>query len=66
MIPHLPNSWSRKALGVFEEGARRHYYTQSDIGPILIYLKQHLPTKLSQMWRSCEVRRGSSKTFKRR
>lgn len=37
----------RDALGVFEEGVRRHYYTQSEIEPITTYIKQHIPVKLS-------------------
>ena len=31
------------ALNVFAEGVRRHYYTQSDIDPIMSYLRQHVP-----------------------
>jgi hypothetical protein len=37
----------RDAIGVFEEGVRRHYYTQSEIEPITSYIKQHVPIKLS-------------------
>ncbi|HJT22910.1 MAG TPA: hypothetical protein VJ746_20745 [Nitrospira sp.] len=37
----------REALGVFEEGVRRHYYTQSEIEPIMTYIRQHVPIKTS-------------------
>jgi hypothetical protein len=37
----------REALGVFDEGVRRHYYSQADIEPITTYIKQRLPIKLS-------------------
>jgi hypothetical protein len=37
----------REALGVFEEGVRRHYYTQSEIDPIMSYIRQHVPIKMS-------------------
>ncbi|HEU4505497.1 MAG TPA: hypothetical protein VFR79_11725 [Nitrospira sp.] len=45
--PALAQQLVREALGVFEEGVRRHYYTQSDIEPITTYIKQHLPIKMS-------------------
>lgn len=45
--PALAQQLAREALGVFEEGVRRHYYTQSDIEPITTYIKQHLPIKMS-------------------
>lgn len=37
----------RDALGVFEDGVRRHYYTQSDIEPITSFIREHVPIKLS-------------------
>lgn len=37
----------REALGVFEEGVRKHYYSQSDIEPIMTYMRQHLPVKIN-------------------
>ena len=45
--PALAQQLVREALGVFEEGVRRHYYTQSDIESITTYIKQHLPIKMS-------------------
>lgn len=35
------------ALGVFEEGVRKHYYSQSDIEPITTFIRQHVPIKSS-------------------
>lgn len=43
----LAQQLAREALGVFEEGVRRHYYQQSDIEPITTYIRQHLPIKIS-------------------
>lgn len=37
----------RDALGVFEDGVRRHYYRQSDIEPIITFIRQHAPIKTS-------------------
>ena len=37
----------RDALGVLEEGVRRHYYSQSDIEPITTFIRQHVPIKSS-------------------
>ena len=45
--PALAQQLVRDALGVFEEGVRRHYYSQSEIEPITTYIKQHVPIKLS-------------------
>jgi hypothetical protein len=45
--PALARELVRQALNVFEEGVRRHYYTQSDIEPIMSYIRQHVPIKLS-------------------
>jgi hypothetical protein len=42
----LAQQLARKALGVFEEGVRRHYYTQSEIEPITSYIRQHVPIKV--------------------
>jgi hypothetical protein len=33
------------ALEVFEEGVRRHYYSSSEIEPIMSYIRQHAPIK---------------------
>lgn len=30
---------------VFEEGVRRHYYSSSEIEPIMSYIRQHAPIK---------------------
>lgn len=37
----------RDALSVFEEGVRRHYYSQADIEPITTFIRQHVPIKTS-------------------
>jgi hypothetical protein len=37
----------RNALSVFEEGVRRHYYSQSDIEPIITFIREHVPIKIS-------------------
>jgi hypothetical protein len=37
----------RSALSVFEEGVRRHYYSQSDIEPIITFIREHVPIKIS-------------------
>jgi hypothetical protein len=42
----LAQQLAREALGVFEEGVRRHYYTQSEIEPITSYIRQHVPIKM--------------------
>lgn len=34
-----------RAIDVLEDGVRRHYYEQSDIDPLLSYIKQHAPIK---------------------
>ena len=33
------------ALEVFEEGVRRHYYSSSEIEPIMTFIRQHVPIK---------------------
>jgi len=35
------------ALKVFEEGVRRHYYSSSEIEPIVNVIRQHVPIKTS-------------------
>ncbi len=42
--PILAQQLAREAVGVFEEGVRRHYYSQSEIEPLTTYIRQHLPT----------------------
>ena len=42
----LAQQLAQEALGVFEEGVRRHYYTQSEIEPITSYIRQHVPIKV--------------------
>ena len=44
--PALAQELVRQALNVFEEGVRRHYYTPSEIEPIMSYLRQHVPIKI--------------------
>ena len=43
----LAQQLAREALGVFEEGVRRHYYTLSEIEPLTTYIKEHIPIKFS-------------------
>lgn len=35
------------ALRVFEEGVRKHYYSSSEIEPIMTFIRQHVPIKAS-------------------
>lgn len=35
------------ALKVFEEGVRKHYYSSSEIEPIITFIRQHVPIKTS-------------------
>ncbi|HEX5646537.1 MAG TPA: hypothetical protein VFX56_06170 [Nitrospira sp.] len=37
----------RDALGVFEEGVRKHYYSSSEIEPIITFIRQHVPVAIS-------------------
>jgi hypothetical protein len=37
----------RDALGVFEEGVRKRYYSQTDIEPITAFIRQHVPINMS-------------------
>jgi len=37
----------RDALGVFEDGVRKHYYSASDVEPIMNFIRQHVPIKTS-------------------
>jgi hypothetical protein len=41
--PVLARELVREAFDVLEEGVRRHYYTQTDIEPIISYLRHHVP-----------------------
>ena len=43
----LVQQFVRDALSVFEEGVRKHYYSQSDIEPITTFIRQHVPFKPS-------------------
>ena len=43
----LAQQLAHEALGVFEEVVRRHYYTQSEVEPLISYIKEHIPIKLS-------------------
>lgn len=43
----LAQQFVRDALNVFEEGVRKHYYSQSDIEPITSFIRQHVPIKPS-------------------
>ena len=35
------------ALKVFEEGVRKHYYSSSEIEPIMTFIREHVPIKNS-------------------
>jgi hypothetical protein len=37
----------RDALEVFETGVRKHYYSPSEIEPIMTFIRQHAPSKTS-------------------
>ncbi|MGE0471952.1 MAG: hypothetical protein Nkreftii_003463 [Candidatus Nitrospira kreftii] len=37
----------RDALQVFEEGVQKHYYSPSEIEPIMTFIQQHAPSKTS-------------------
>jgi len=43
----LAQQFVRDALGVFEEGVRKHYYSQTDIEPIMTFIRQHVPVNMS-------------------
>jgi len=43
----LAQQLAHEALGVFEEGVRRHYYAQSEIELLTAYIQAHIPIKLS-------------------
>lgn len=45
--PVLAQALVREALGVFEEGVRRHYYSHTDIEPLISYIRQHVPIPIS-------------------
>jgi hypothetical protein len=37
----------RDALNVLDEGSRRHYFSRSDIEPIMDFIRHHVPGKIS-------------------
>jgi hypothetical protein len=37
----------QEALDVFKEGVQRHYYSSSEIEPIMSYICEHVPIKIS-------------------
>jgi hypothetical protein len=43
----LAEQFVREAIGVLEQGVTKNYYAQSDIEPIVNFIKQHVPVKLS-------------------
>jgi hypothetical protein len=43
----LAKDFVRRALNVLGEGIARGYYSQSDIDPIVTYIKTHAPVQLS-------------------
>ena len=36
-----------EAIGILEDGVRRHYYSKSDIEPITSFIHQHVPVQTS-------------------
>ncbi len=43
----LAEQFVREAIGVLEQGITKNYYGQADIEPIVNFIKQHAPVKLS-------------------
>jgi hypothetical protein len=43
----LAQQFVHDALSVFEEGVRKHYYSQTDIEPIMTFIRQHVPINMS-------------------
>ncbi|HXF93424.1 MAG TPA: hypothetical protein VNK46_11760 [Nitrospiraceae bacterium] len=43
----LAEQFIREAISVLEQGVAKNYYVQSDIEPIVNFIKQHAPVKLS-------------------
>lgn len=43
----LAEEFVREAIGVLEDGVRKHYFTQADVAPIETYIRQHVPVKTS-------------------
>ncbi len=43
----LAEQFVREAIGVLEQGVAKKYYAQSDIEPIVNFIKQHVPVTLS-------------------
>ncbi|OQW35868.1 MAG: hypothetical protein A4E19_15535 [Nitrospira sp. SG-bin1] len=41
----LAQQLTQKALDVFEEGVRKHYYSRSEIEPIMTFIREHAPMK---------------------
>ncbi len=43
----LAEQFLREAIGVLEQGVTKNYYVQSDIEPLVNFIKQYAPVKLS-------------------
>lgn len=43
----LAEQFIREAIGVLEQGVQKNYFTRADIEPIVNFIKQHVPVKLS-------------------
>ena len=43
----LAQQLTHKALEVFEEGVRKHYYSRSEIEPIMTFIREHVSIKNS-------------------
>jgi hypothetical protein len=41
----LAQQFVQDALKVFEEGVRKHYYSSTEIEPIITFIRQHVPIK---------------------
>lgn len=42
----LAEKLAREAIGVLEEGVRKHYFSESDIEPITKFIREHTPVKI--------------------
>jgi hypothetical protein len=42
----LAGKFVREAIGVLEEGVRKHYFSEADIEPITKFIREHTPVKI--------------------
>src|SRR5207244_10952893 len=43
----MARDFVRRALNVLEEGITKGYYSQSDVDPVIAYIKAHVPVHMS-------------------